>query len=81
MIMERNIHPFESFTGSSQLVKPKLIMVLLIIAIVAAWFIAQLGVIGAVGCVAIIVLLVYGYFIFIIFPGSCDEKRYVLAEN
>lgn len=58
------IHPFETVTGSSKLAKPVMLALLILVSIVLAVVISNLGFIGIGICIGLAGMLVYGYCLF-----------------
>ena len=62
--MLNQVNPFDSSTGSNRLGKPLNILVILCMAVIAAWMISLTGIIGAVGFIVLPFIAVYLYCLF-----------------
>ncbi len=62
--MLNQVNPFDSSTGANRLGKPLNILVILCIAVIAAWMISLTGIIGAIGFIVLPFIAVYLYCLF-----------------
>ena len=62
--MLNQVNPFDSSTGANRLGKPLNILVILCIAVIAAWMISLTGIMGAIGFIVLPFIAVYLYCLF-----------------